>query len=264
MKPVARVACWGVILACVMGMSSAQPKPMPDDFRAAILSARAAWNKAMVERNTEALGKLVAPDFQSIGGNGITSGITGVKAGYANLFKHRPDVFFERKAVHVEGEDRFDLAFEEGTWVERWTEADGPTELQGSYFVMWRLINGEWKQQADVFVPSHCIGKSYCAPQEPFKIPAISKALVSAYAGWYQLSDGSVLEIRPEEDYLVARGRFISERALQPVSDNEFLRGSWKLRFSPSSSNGMGVELLQDGQLRTNGWKLQPSAQPKP
>jgi Domain of unknown function (DUF4440) len=143
--------------------------------------------KAMVERNAEALGHLVTPDFQSIGGTGINSGMTTEKAGYEALFKSRPDLFYERKPVHVEKPESRDYAFEEGTWAERWTEADGPTELQGNYFVMWRLINGEWKQQADIFVPSRCIEKNYCAPREPLKISAVSKTLVSAYAGWYQL-----------------------------------------------------------------------------
>ena len=54
-----------------------------------------------MERNAEALGTLLTPDFQSIGGTGITSGMTTEKAGYVALFNSRPDLFYERKPVHV-------------------------------------------------------------------------------------------------------------------------------------------------------------------
>ena len=54
-----------------------------------------------MERNAEALGTLLTRDFQSIGGTGITSGMTTEKAGYVALFKSRPDLFYERKPVHV-------------------------------------------------------------------------------------------------------------------------------------------------------------------
>ena len=86
-----------------------------------------------------------------------------------------------------------------------------------------------------------------------FKRFAAHKTLVSAYAGWYQLSDGSVPAIRPEENYLVARGRIITEGTLQPVSDHEFLRGTWRLRVSISPSTETGVELLRNGQVRQQG-----------
>jgi len=69
------------------------------------------------------------------------------------LLKLRPDLVFERKPVRVEALEGRDNAYETGTWLERWTEPDGPTELQGDYFVLWRQIGGKWKEQADVFCP---------------------------------------------------------------------------------------------------------------
>jgi hypothetical protein len=89
------------------------------------------------------------------------------------LLKRRPDLTYERTPVRVEVQQAFGFAHETGSWRERCTEPNGPTELQGDYFVSWRQFDGVWKEQAEVFSPSRCLGNSYCATQ-----PAASPASI--------------------------------------------------------------------------------------
>jgi len=156
-----------------------------------------------------------------------------------------------------------DFAHEIGTWLERWTEPDGPTELQGDYFVLWRQIGTEWKEEAEVFSPSRCLGKSYCV-NNPAASPApLKRELVQAYAGWYPLSNSMVLEIRSEGPYLVAHCPPLiggdGTLTLTPKSDTEFSLRYWTIRFSRSSRAALAesVELIRkDGKVSHRGKRL--------
>jgi hypothetical protein len=92
----------------------------------------------------------------------------------------------------------------------------------------------------------------------------LSPQLVKDYAGWYELSDGTALEIRPEGRYFVARTG-VREGLLQPKSDTEFSFGSTIFRFSGSGASAVtSVEVVQNGQVRNKGRKLEPNAKEKP
>ena len=161
--------------------------------------------------------------------------------------------------MRVDARQGFDYAHEIGTWRERWTEPDGPTELQGDYFVLWRQIGGEWKEQAEVFSPSRCLGKSYCVARPTTSLVPMSKELTQSYAGWYALSESTVLEIRVEGHYLVAHcPALFGDGTLVPKSDTEFSLGPLTIRFSGSSQAALAesVELIQGDKVLNRGKRL--------
>ena len=81
----------------------------------------------------------------------------------AAQFKNRPDTIYVRKAITVEVYAPWDVASERGEWTGRWTEPDGVLEIGGSYQAQWRKVDGRWKIQGELFVPTRCTGSQYCA-----------------------------------------------------------------------------------------------------
>jgi hypothetical protein len=58
--------------------------------------------------------------------------------------------------------ENWDVASEQGDWIERWTEKDGVTELRGTYLTMWKRDGGRWRKYSETIVPETCSGSSYC------------------------------------------------------------------------------------------------------
>jgi hypothetical protein len=81
----------------------------------------------------------------------------------AAQFKNRPDTSYVRTPVSVEIYEPWNVASERGAWSGRWTEPDGPLEIGGTYQAQWRRVDGRWKIQAELFVPTRCVGGEYCA-----------------------------------------------------------------------------------------------------
>lgn len=58
--------------------------------------------------------------------------------------------------------ENWDVASEQGDWIERWTEKDGVTELRGTYLTMWKRDGVRWREYSETIVPETCTGSSYC------------------------------------------------------------------------------------------------------
>ena len=54
------------------------------------------------------------------------------------------------------------VTYLDGEWTATWTEPDGPLEIGGTYQAQWRLIDGRWLIQGELYVPTRCIGGAYC------------------------------------------------------------------------------------------------------
>jgi ketosteroid isomerase-like protein len=244
------------VLALCLRPGYAQPR---QDNKSAILAHRAIWNKAIVERDFESLARLTAPDFSVIGPVVRFDGPERYKALFVSLLKRRPDLVYEFTPVRVEVQQGQDFAHEIGTWRERWAEPDGPTELQGDYFVLWRQIGGDWKEQAEIFSPSRCLGNSYCAVHPVASPTPMKRELAQNYAGWYAISKNMVLEIRTEGPYLIAHCPALAgDITLKPKSDTEFAWGFWTIRFSKSGQTAAAasVELIQGDKVLYRGKRL--------
>ena len=81
----------------------------------------------------------------------------------AEQFKRRPDTIYVRTPITIEVFAPWAVASERGEWVGRWTEADGPLEIRGTYLAQWRKVKGRWLIQSELYVPTQCKGGKYCA-----------------------------------------------------------------------------------------------------
>jgi ketosteroid isomerase-like protein len=244
------------VLTLCLSSGHAQPK---QDAKSAILARRAIWNKAIIERDFESLAGLTAPDFSLVGPGARLDGPERHKALFVSLLKRRPDLIYERTPVRVEVQQGQDFAHEIGTWRERWTEADGATELQGDYFVFWQQIGGDWKERAEIFSPSRCLGNSYCAAHPAASPAPMKRELAQNYAGWYAISENMVLEIRVEGSYLIAHcPALFGDRTLNQKSDTEFEWAFWTIRFSNNGRavSAESVELVQGGKVVYRGKRM--------
>jgi hypothetical protein len=80
-----------------------------------------------------------------------------------------------------------------------------------------------------------------------------------AYAGWYALSGGTVLEIRAEGGYLVAHcPALFGDGTLTSKSDSEFRLGAWTIRFfsSGQEASAESVELRRGEKVLNRGTRL--------
>ena len=78
-------------------------------------------------------------------------------------FVRRTDTVYVRTPSEVDVNAPWAVAAERGNWTGRWTEPDGVVEIGGSYLAQWRKVDDAWLIQAEVFVPTTCIGSRYCA-----------------------------------------------------------------------------------------------------
>jgi hypothetical protein len=77
----------------------------------------------------------------------------------------RPDLFYENRPTRIRVVADFELASEYGEWLERWKEPTGLTEMRGTYYVLWRRVEGRWVIEGVVEMPESCIGSDYCKPR---------------------------------------------------------------------------------------------------
>ena len=126
----------------------------------AIRAGAVARNRAYAAHDTAGLAAGLAPDFQLLSGGGGASGRAANVASFRRLLGQRPDLQLVFTPETVEASSQ--TGSEAGTWVERWTAPDGPTELRGRYQVLWQLVAGTWVQKALLLVPTACTGGAYC------------------------------------------------------------------------------------------------------
>ena len=79
-----------------------------------------------------------------------------------SLFLKRTDVTLLHHPNRIVVNEDWDVASEQGDWIERWTEKDGITELRGTYLAMWKRDGGKWREYSETIVPETCNGGSYC------------------------------------------------------------------------------------------------------
>ena len=80
----------------------------------------------------------------------------------ATQFANRPDTIYIRQPATIDVNAPWAVASERGEWTGRWTEPDGRLDIGGTYLAQWRKVNGAWRIQAELFVPTRCSGANYC------------------------------------------------------------------------------------------------------
>lgn len=134
----------------------------PDE--AAIRAAREASNRAIAVHDLAGVTRFWLPDVHIVTSTSAqASGIEANRERMARQFAAHPEIIYVRRPAAIEVFESWTVASETGTWTGRWTDPDGAVEIAGRYQAQWRKLDGEWRIQAELFVPTRCRGGRYCA-----------------------------------------------------------------------------------------------------
>ena len=152
-------------LLVISALCSASMAQVPDPQEAAIRAARDKWNSALAKRDVTVIRELLSESFHGVGGIGHIPSRDALLALATERFAERPDLFYENRPTRIRVVADFGLASEYGEWLERWKEPTGLTEMRGTYYVLWRRVEGRWVIEGVVEMPESCIGSDYCKPR---------------------------------------------------------------------------------------------------
>jgi ketosteroid isomerase-like protein len=127
-----------------------------------IRSLRKEIDKAFQRHDAKQLAALVSPDCRFTAPTVHIDGSDALEHFQASLFIRRTDVTLTHHPNRIVVNENWDLASEQGDWIERWTEKDGVTKLRGTYLTMWKRDGGHWREYSETIVPETCTGSSYC------------------------------------------------------------------------------------------------------
>jgi len=127
-----------------------------------IRSQRREIDKAFERHDAKRLATLFSSECHFTTAAVHVDGGDALERSHESLFTKRPDVTLVHHTDRMVVNENWDVASEQGEWIERWTERDGPTELRGSYLSMWKRKNGQWLEDDAILVPEICEGGSYC------------------------------------------------------------------------------------------------------
>ena len=152
-----RFTAWMLIAAAGVTLSaqSADERTIRD--------SRAASNAAIAKHDAAGIARFWMDDIH------ITTSTSAQAAGrapnqdrMAQQFQRRPDTIYVRTPSTIDVFSAWSVASERGEWIGRWTEPDGKVEISGTYLAQWRKIDGRWLIQSELYVPTKCIGGTYC------------------------------------------------------------------------------------------------------
>jgi len=120
-------------------------------------------NAAIAAGDPDGVTAHMADDYVIIlGSSDRITGRSAVHAAYVNIWAAAPDTLYVRtpKSVKISrsGTD-MPLAYEEGTWVGRWTDGNGKAEYSGAYSAGWRLSAAGWELHSELFVTLQAKGR---------------------------------------------------------------------------------------------------------
>lgn len=155
-----RSICY-VSLAIALTSSPVRGQQAPDEQT--IRQLRASSNAAIARHDTGGVGAILAADVIVVTSNSVHAiGRATNLQRFADQFRTRPDVMYERAPDEVHVFAPWGMASERGRWTGSWTDPDGKISIRGSYFAKWRRMNGTWFVESETYVPEACSGGAYC------------------------------------------------------------------------------------------------------
>ena len=127
-----------------------------------IRSVRQELDLAFQRHDAKQVAALATSDCDFIAPSIHVDGSDALKRLNESLFLKRTDVMLAHHANRIVVNEEWDVASEQGDWIERWTEKDGLTELRGTYLALWKRDGGKWREYSETIVPETCNGSSYC------------------------------------------------------------------------------------------------------
>jgi uncharacterized protein (TIGR02246 family) len=129
-----------------------------------IREARARSNAAIAAHDPPAMARLWMDDIHVVRSTGAqVAGRAANQQRMSQQFATRPDTIYIRQPSSIDVYLPWAIASERGEWTGRWTEPDGKVETAGTYMAQWRRIDGQWLIQAELYVPTRCVGSRYCS-----------------------------------------------------------------------------------------------------
>jgi ketosteroid isomerase-like protein len=150
------------ILFLILASPFAFSQTATTDSAGLIRSVRQEIDIAFGRHDAKQLATLVSSDCHFTAPTVHTDGSDALERVDASLFERRPDVTLTHQPNRIVVNESWDVASEQGDWIERWTEKDGVTELRGTYLTMWKRDGGHWREYSETIVPETCTGSSYC------------------------------------------------------------------------------------------------------
>jgi uncharacterized protein (TIGR02246 family) len=147
-----------LVIASVPAFSQTTTSGSTDQIR----SIREEIDNAFQRHDARSLAALFTSDCRFTAPSAHTDSSEALERADASLFVKRPDVTLTHRATRIRVNEHWDVAAEQGEWIERWTEKDGVTELRGTYMAMWKRDGGHWREYSEIIVPETCTGGSYC------------------------------------------------------------------------------------------------------
>ena len=133
------------------------------DAERAIRQRRMASNAAIARHDTGGIGAVMAESIIVVTSRSAQQiGRAANMKSFAEQFRTRPDVKYERSPWEIRVYEAWGMASEHGRWAGSWTDTDGKIQIGGTYFAKWRLRNGSWMIESETYVPERCTGGSYC------------------------------------------------------------------------------------------------------
>ena len=153
---------FSIVLAALVVTAARGSAQVSSDERA-IRQLRASSNAAIARHDTGGLGAAMAEHVIVVTSRSAQSiGRAVNMRAFADQFRERPDVVYERTADEVRVFQAWGMASERGHWIGSWTDSDGKIQIGGSYFAKWRRVNGRWLIESETYVPESCTGGAYC------------------------------------------------------------------------------------------------------
>jgi ketosteroid isomerase-like protein len=149
-------------LFLILASSSLFCQTMTSSSAGQIRSRRQEIDKAFQGHDAKQLATLVSSDCHFTAPSVHIDGADALQRFHASLFMRRPDVTLVHHPNRIRVNEAWDVASEQGDWLERWTDKDGVTELRGTYLTMWKRDGGHWREYSETIVPEACTGSSYC------------------------------------------------------------------------------------------------------
>ena len=161
-----RVALLGVALltaGCASGRQQAGPAAA--DEEAVIRELRAAQNRAIRERDLDAIAEIMEEGIQVTSGIGIhVTGRDAYRRAFETEFRALDDIVYVRRPSEIVVSEvptglAERIAWESGEWTGSWTGPEGLVSMTGSYAAMWRKRDGRWRINTELFASLACEGE---------------------------------------------------------------------------------------------------------
>jgi ketosteroid isomerase-like protein len=136
----------------------------------AIRKAREHFNEAIAKHDSEAIGKLLAPEYHIVTGRSDQfHGAEEEPLRWAAVFEKDSAVIYRRTPREIRVNELWGLAEELGNWTGSYSAENGMVNASGVYSAKWqRAENGDWLIQVEVFTTLNCDGPANsCVRPDP-------------------------------------------------------------------------------------------------